>query len=196
LLFQICAGIYGFGQEEISRPQTGKQSFPVTIHLSSKTLSRDKVLLQWTTSGKNGFYIIERSIDLKEFEMIGVMKVTALDHKFEFVDEKPFLKRNYYRVKMEVPDEADHYSDTVAASTTDSIFCKFYPNPVDKLLILRSEYPVDLKIYDITGRPRIIQQMKPGVQVLDLSGLEKNIYIISIFHEESNQFITRKLIKN
>ena len=97
---------------------------------------------------------------------------------------------------MQVPDESDWYSDTVAASTTDSNFCKFYPNPVDKLLVLRSAYATDLKISDITGRLRIFQQVKPGLQIVDVSGLEKNIYIISIFHAESNQFITQKLIKN
>ena len=166
------------------------------IHLTSKSNVKDnKILLQWNATANDGFYIVERSFDQKDFEVIGVLKALALHKNFEFTDEKPSIKKNYYRITLQ-SDEKRTYSDTVTAGITDSIFCKFYPNPVDKLLILRSDYAVALKIADLTGKIRILQQMKPGLQTLDVSCLEKSIYIITIFHEESNQFITRKLIKN
>lgn len=167
------------------------------IHLTSKPNIKDKkILLQWSLKGVSGFYIIERSNNQKDFEMIGVIKVGCLDNSFEFVDEKPAVIRNYYRIKMQDHDGRNFYSNTLSAGMTDSTFCKFYPNPVDKLLILRSVYSAVVKISDLTGKPRIIQQLKPGLQTMDVSCLEKNLYIITIYDEESKLFITNKLIKN
>ncbi len=183
-------------QKRVVSMDAREDSILKVIHLTSKSFVKDnKILLEWNSTRGDGFYIVERSFDLKGFEVLGVLKSLASNKKFEFMDEKPSIKKNYYRITMQF-DENRVYSDTVTAGITDSVFCKFYPNPVDNLLILRSDYAVALKIADLTGKTRILQQMKPGLQTLDVSCLEKSIYIITIFHEESNQFITRKLIKN
>lgn len=155
-----------------------------------------KILLQWSATGKSGFYIIERSINSKDFEVIGAIKAKGWEMNFEFTDESLAMTRNYYRIKMQPSEGKSLYSNTIVAGIADSVFCKFYPNPVDKLLMIRSKYPVELQITDIIGKPRIIQHLKPGMQIIDVSCLEKNVYIITIFQEESNQFIIKKLVKN
>lgn len=155
-----------------------------------------KILLQWSATGKSGFYIIERSINSKDFEVIGAIKAKGWEMNFEFTDESLAMTRNYYRIKMQPSEGKSLYSNTIVAGIADSVFCKFYPNPVDKLLMIRSKYPVALQITDIIGKPRIIQHLKPGMQIIDVSCLEKNVYIITIFQEESNQFIIKKLVKN
>jgi hypothetical protein len=197
LLFQLFAYLYSIAQQSVIISQGIEDSIAQVIHLTSKSIIKDnKILLEWSTAGKNGFYIIERSFDSKDFEVIGALKAHNYGNNYEFMDEQPFMKRNYYRIKMEVSDEKSSYSNTITAGVADSIFCKFYPNPVDKLLILRSDYSVELRITDIAGKMRIIQQLKPGLQILDVSCLEKSIYVITIFHERSNRFIISKLIKN
>jgi hypothetical protein len=167
------------------------------IHLSSKrVLKANKILLQWKATGNTNFYIVERSINEKEFDVIGVIKSSVTTGDFEFMDEKPSASSNHYRIKIQEKDETNRYSEIISAGVSDSVFCKFYPNPVDKLLILRSDYTPDVKITDIIGNTRIAQRLKPGLQVLDVSFLEKNIYFITFSHRGSNQFITKKLIKN
>ncbi|MEO5997644.1 MAG: T9SS type A sorting domain-containing protein [Chitinophagaceae bacterium] len=176
-----------------------EDSISVIIFLSSKPLVKDnRILLQWKSSGleKSGFYIIERSIDEKVYEVIGVIKAGEVGDAYEFLDEKPSRSKNYYRIKMPLTDKKTVYSHTITAGIAGSIFCKFYPNPVDKLLILRSDYTVELKITDETGKVRILKQLQPGLQSVDVSSLEKNIYIITISQQESNQVISKKLIKN
>ena len=145
---------------------------------------------------KRGFYIIERSNDEKQFEVIGVIKAGAMATSFEFLDENPFTSKNYYRIKMPVSDDKTIYSQIITAGIAGRIFCKFYPNPVDNLLILRSDYTIELKITDETGKIRIFKELRPGLHTVDVSFLEKSIYVITIFQQESNRVISKKLIKN
>ncbi len=112
-----------------------KDSVSQVIHLTSKFIIKEnKILLEWNTTGRNGFYIIERSFNSKDFEVIGALKACTFSNNYEFIDEKPLIKRNYYRIKMQVSNERNSYSNTITAGIADSIFCKFYPNPVDKVI--------------------------------------------------------------
>ena len=72
----------------------------------------------------------------------------------------------------------------------------FYPNPVDQVLIIRSEYPVDLTIMDANGKARITVSNTSGLQLLNLASLEKGAYLIRVFNRSQNTSQLERLIKN
>ncbi|MEJ7767595.1 MAG: T9SS type A sorting domain-containing protein [Chitinophagaceae bacterium] len=171
----------------------------VTIVLAPATTEKNnQIVLEWTCSNlqKNSFYVIERSNDEKSFEVIGVIKSDPLKTSFEFKDEKPVVDKIYYRVRVTGPGKNPLVSKIVAAGSKGSSFCKFYPNPVDRFLIVRTGYAVELQINDMLTTTRIKQQLQPGLQVVDVSLLEKGLYVIIISRRNTNMIITEKLVKN
>ncbi len=188
-----------YAQENDRQVPTVKDSSSPIINLMLKPdiKNKNKVLLEWTAKGVpiNGFFIIERSSDEKIYEVIGVIKALAAGNSFEYADERPRGK-NYYRVRMELPDNRIVYSPALSADFAGVANCKFYPNPVDKLLIVRTDISVELQISDGSGKTRINQQLLPGLQLVNVSLLEKGIYVIILKEKDSNRLITDKLIKN
>ena len=63
---------------------------------------------------------------------------------------------------------------------------KFYPNPVDHVLIVRSESALDVVIADATGRIRITQSRVQGLHAINVSSLEKGIYLIRFINKHTN----------
>ena len=73
---------------------------------------------------------------------------------------------------------------------------KFYPNPVDKLLIVRTEHTVDIQILDPSGTVLLSKRLQSGLQVVNVSALEKGVYVLRVTDKESNRAISRQLVKN
>jgi len=73
---------------------------------------------------------------------------------------------------------------------------KFYPNPVDKLFIVRTEHSVDIQILDPSGTVRLSKRLQSGIQVVNAGMLERGVYILRVTDKESNRAISRQLVKN
>lgn len=199
VLFHSLSYLCTIAQPVGTNQLQAEDSIHQTIHLSSSAITKDnKILLQWKSLGidKNSYYIIERSMDKNVFEVIGAIKAAGQRSYFEFLDEKPLAAENYYRIKMQTEDQKSMYSQVITASIEGRIFCKFYPNPVDKLLILRSDYKIEIKITDALGKILILQYLQPGLQIVDVSCLKTGMYIITIIEHEFNHIIVKKLLKN
>lgn len=196
LLLQCVLIVSGNAQEET--PSISRDS-ALRIDLSSKPLVKDnKIVLQWTLRGfeKNGFCIVERSSDEKNYEVIGAIKAHTAQATFEFADERPGKEKNFYRIRVNGAEGKTSFSQTISADRHNILSCKFYPNPVDKLLIVRIDYTGELQITDALNKARISQQLQPGLQVVDVSSLDKGLYILTISRNNTNVVITEKLIKN
>ena len=169
------------------------------IYLWCKPVSRDhRNVLQWSVTGtkSNLFYVIERSRNGSTFDLIGVTREAGHQQSFEFVDENPVNQTNYYRIRISITGRKDLFSEVVTVNNNNGFRCRFYPNPVDKLLIVRSELAVQLHISDAVSRVRISRLLAPGLQIVDVSTLERGVYFLTIFDKETNKVITEKLIKN
>jgi hypothetical protein len=166
------------------------------IHLSAVADKHQKVVLQWscTVETIDNYFTVERSIDGKAFEVIGVIKLKAL--YAAFTDEKPALTKNYYRVKAASSQGKTIYSKVAGVNVSRIGSLKFYPNPVQKILIVRTESAVELKISDVSGKLRMSRQIPVGLQLVDVGSLEKGLYIITLYHKESNTVMTEKLLKD
>ena len=193
----ILAGLnsYAQGDQLVSSLDSGTTSIK---HITATVKNRNKVILQWNLDNPSGagFATIERSRNGVDFEAIGVLKTGNNIIRQEFEDEMPSNGINYYRIKFSPTEGRSKISPVVNASVAGDLSCKFYPNPVDKLLIVRSASPVDIQLTDAFGKTRIIQKSSGGLQLVDVSLLEKGLYIITITQKESNKTMTEKLMKN
>ena len=88
------------------------------------------------------------------------------------------------------------FSKIISKGIATARFSSFYPNPVEKLLIVRTESPVELKIVDQLNKVRISKQLEMGLQLVDVGSLEKGLYFITLYHKESNRMISDKLVKH
>jgi hypothetical protein len=157
-----------------------------------------KAALRWRTDGdkvEESFFTIEKSYNNIDFIIAGVLKKIQGVSWVEFLDESPARSHVYYRIKQTSANHSATYSTTVAVSLSGEAFCKFYPNPVDKVLIVRSEFPVDIQITDKFGKQLLLSHQEAGLKLVDVSSLEPGLYIITFFQKEANRLITEKLVK-
>ena len=156
----------------------------------------ERVHLTWKVSNRElaDFFAVERSVNGKDFEMIEVLK-SMPENQFELVDESPLPGRSYYRIRTSVKGKPV-YSMTLIVHAGGELPYKFYPNPTDNILIVRSDIPLDVQIADASGTVRISQPKVQGLQTINVSTLEKGIYMIRFSNKLSNTVSIEKLFKN
>jgi len=156
-----------------------------------------KIFLSWkVVLGQADFFTIERSCNGKEFETMAVLKQVSRQLKMDWVDEQPAKGKNLYRIRCSYNDGQSRYSKSIMAYIGGNVSFRFYPNPADNVLIIRSEQAIDVSIIDGNGRTRITQNLLSGLQLLNISILEKGVYIIRIYNRQSNTLLQEKLVKN
>ncbi|MEQ8473752.1 MAG: T9SS type A sorting domain-containing protein [Marinoscillum sp.] len=169
----------------------------------SATDLNGKVLLKWETTNEVdvSHFEIERSIDGKKFTTIGVLDAYNIKEKinnYSFVDGKPEMGFNYYRLKELDFDGAHGYSQMVyVIHEGTGIEWMIYPNPTCDVIKIRSNVTIpesQLSIIDLTGRV-IYQQLSDfgsNEKVIDLEELPAGIYHLQLklpTHTESFRVI-------
>jgi hypothetical protein len=170
------------------------------IFLISRSDIKDpgKIILQWSCAAlkHEQFFTVERSKNGKDFEVIGGMKGRKGQGVFEFADERPSATNNFYRIRTINAENKEVFSKIISRGIATARFSSFYPNPVEKYLIVRTESPVEIKIVDQLNKVRISKQLEMGFQLVDVGQLEKGLYFITLVHKASNRVISDKLIKH
>lgn len=174
-----------------------------SLHLITDFVSvvrdNNRVQLTWKVADTlvvSPFFSVERSPNGKDFEMVAVVKLSILNNQYEWLDESPSKGRNVYRVRYTSKKGDLFYSSIVSVQIDGQAFYKFYPNPVDNILIIRSDAPIDVQITDATGKLRINQSRVTGLQTINVSTLEKGVYLLRITNKLNNSISQDKLIKN
>ncbi len=155
-----------------------------------------KILLRWKSDSlalSESFYAVEKSSNGIDFSMVGITKGNTSGWT-EFSDESPAAGKIFYRVKLSTGQHS-FYSEMIATNPPASISCRFYPNPVDKVLIIRSESAVEFQINDRFGKLLMADKFAAGLKVVDVSALEPGIYVITLFQKETGRQLTEKLVK-
>ncbi len=176
----------------------GNDEYRVVDQFAGNVEDKKKVSLSWNVSEKPPaeFLTIERSSSGIEFETVGVLKLEKNSSKITWHDEAPAPGKNFYRLKYEVGDRKIYYSNTIAVLFSAETSYKFYPNPVDNILIIRTEHPLEVQISDQAGRVRIPKTTVRGLHTLNVSQLEKGLYVLRITNLLTNTVIQEKLVKN
>jgi hypothetical protein len=196
----VITGIAGRGQTMPPAVFTQSSLLPDTVslflHNFTVTEKNKKEVLRWQADSlpaAESFYAVERSNNGIDFTLVGITKTTSSGW-IEFLDESPPKGKVFYRVKLSTGQNS-FYSEMISAAASADASCKFYPNPVDKVLIIRSEQSVELLISDRFGKAIIADKFPGGLKVIDVSALEPGIYVITLFQKESGRLLTEKLVK-
>ncbi len=198
LLLISCMVCYSQAPAVTATPEAAQpaDTIPGPVQNLSVTIKENgKGLLRWKsdTTTAESFFAVERSTNGADFNTIGLTKNTTAGW-FEFLDESLLKGKVWYRIKL-TAGQITAYSEIVSAVLSADISCKFYPNPVDKVLIVRSDLGVDVQITDRFGKLWITEKLQAGLKVVDVSALEPGIYVITLFQKETNRLITEKLVK-
>jgi hypothetical protein len=166
--------------------------------LSSVVRDNSKVVINWKNSSQVSpdFVVVERSSAGGDFEMVAVLKQPGFGASFEWTDDAPAKGRNLYRIRFDGDDGQPYYSKIVSALIAGDISFRFYPNPVDNILIIRSEGALDVQVMDATGKVRSSHNRLQGIQTINVSSLEKGIYYLRINNRSTGVTTQEKLLKN
>lgn len=96
----------------------------------------NNVKLTWSTSMEEDFseFVVEHSTDGVTFREIGAVKgqgknLYDVTSSYSFKDVRPFLGRNYYRLKAVDIDNSFEYSKKIKVDVTGEKSFSVYPNP-------------------------------------------------------------------
>jgi hypothetical protein len=154
-------------------------------------------LLKWkNTSGLPVTnYTIERSTDNLSWTSLG--SVTAIPGnnllQYSFSDQKP-QKENYYRLKIAMEDDSYQYSNILPLFAKDNVMpVIMYPNPAKNTLTVQascSNYS-SLKVFDLTGRMEISQEINSINTVVDISNITPGTHLIKFISKDGGQEVQR-----
>lgn len=166
--------------------------------LSAAIRDNSKVILNWRmiNTASAEFIAVERSSNSRDFETVAVIKQSAAGLWYEWIDDAPAKGRNVYRVRFAGKQGAVQYSRTIPAIIAGDISFRFYPNPVDNILIIRTEFLLDVQIVDGNGKVRVTQSKLQGLQTVNVSSLEKGLYILRINNLTTGIVSQERLLKN
>ncbi|OQP67361.1 hypothetical protein A3860_03140 [Niastella vici] len=203
LVYLICLLVHVCIAQEVPTVTPLVNQFPADsssyiTNLSVSIFENARVILNWKQPEDTSltFAVIERSTGGRNFEVVAVLKQSEIKPENEWIDEAPPKGRSLYRVRFSGKEVQPAYSKAVETLIAGDISFRFYPNPVDNILIIRSEAVLDIQVVDAVGKQRIGINNLQGLQTLNVSGLEKGIYFLRINNHTTGLLTQEKLLKN
>ncbi len=152
-------------------------------NLTASDISNNSVVLTWDAStdniGVEGYYVYQGD-EVVATVVATVATITGLDSETE------------YTFTVKAFDAADNISDASNAVTITTLTgindnvaeaIGIYPNPAKNTLSVSSDIQGELNIYSITGHCLYTDKDFNSNKTIDVSMLEKGLYIISIKNE-------------
>jgi len=181
---------------------------PVAITNFNAKLVEDQIILDWITETEvnNDYFIIEKSIDGRNFEMLGKVNgggTNLTRHSYQLIDSNPSNGTNYYRLVQFDFDGSFEMLDRVISKEYNAgqQVISVQPNPVQGehiQLVYQSEQTgnLDVQIFDINGKRLMnfdFQAMKSrNIFDITLNDLSKGVYVIKTNqggHTQSIRFV-------
>jgi hypothetical protein len=189
----------GMGQQQadsLSRADTLAGHEPV-ISSFTCTVSRNIVELQWMVNpqGRADYCMVERSTDGLSYQTIEVLKTADSASWYRLTDNPVPGEADYYRIKCNQAGKTIYSGVLKAPLNADPDF-RFYPNPADKLLIIRTSRDINVQVLDERTTVRIQEDLVAGLRVINVSELEKGSYILKVTDKQSNRVSSTQLLKN
>ena len=157
-------------------------------------------VLKWGAGNVHAddYFIVEKSADGIHFETLSAIgsNTPVSDSNFSITDNAVGNGIVYYRIRIAGEHDKLIYSKTISTSLNLVSDFRFYPNPADKLLIIRSAHPVSIQVLDAYGIVWFSQNVDAGMQIINVSTLQKGNYILKATDRETNSVLSEQLIKN
>ena len=155
--------------------------------------------MRWSAPQFNSedFFIVEKSSDAIHFEVLSAMDASSgIDSIYSLTDNAVGTGMVSYRIRISGKDGKELCSKTLNVNSVTVADFKFYPNPVDKLLIIRSSHALNIQVEDAYGIVKFIQNVDAGMQIVNVSSLQKGSYILKATDKATNAVISEQLVKN
>jgi hypothetical protein len=172
-------------------------ALPATfLSLAAQPMGTD-IQLNWSADNGQGndYYAVEKSADGILFETLGRVQgggIPGVQNHYSFLDQNPFARTNYYRIKVVDLNGEFIYSDVVKV-TEGASSPVIYPDPAsDELNIELPEGVTSLVVMDAMGR-EVLNAAVPEKTVLftlDIHVLTKGVYFLKAGN------MLRKFVKN
>jgi hypothetical protein len=163
------------------------------------TPQNGQAVLRWAVppAKSEDFFIVEKSSDALHFELLSAMDASVgLDSVYSLVDNAVGAGTISYRIRITGKDGKEFCSKTVNMNSVQVADFKFYPNPVDKLLIIRSSHALNIQVVDAYGIIWFGQDIESGMQIINVSALQKGNYILKATDKATNTVFSEQLVKN
>jgi hypothetical protein len=166
--------------------------------ISCAVVDHNRILLKWAASrnGEGEYFVVEHSYDGTAYEMVGAIKGSGNASQYELTDNAPFNGSNFYRVKYSDKTGWFSYSRIIEVNVITTPSFKFYPNPVDKSLIIQIDFTADLEIISSLGAVLLDKELQPGLQVINVATLQKGNYYLRITNKQNNHDMMEHFLKN
>jgi len=168
-----------------------------TITVTSKINTRDQVEINWQVKdeGTSAYFMVEKSEDCKTFTPISDKIWKNDKHTYSFTDAQASAESSYYRIKIISYSNDIRYSKIIQVQNALSRQITMAPTAVsgDLYLTIASSFKeLNIKILNINGivefQKRIRHIQKGHFETLDVSKLQKGIYLLNITDDVSNKY--------
>jgi hypothetical protein len=194
----FCCALMGQSPIDQTNTNSSGESNP-TISFFTVTPQNGYAVLRWTAPlvKSEDFFIVEKSSDALHFEMLSAMNASVgMDSVYSSVDNSVGTGTVSYRIRITGKDGKNLCSKTVNMNLTPVADFRFYPNPVDKLLIVRCSHPLNIQVLDASGVIWFTQDVDAGMQIVNVSALQKGNYILKAMDKATNTMFSEQLVKN
>jgi hypothetical protein len=194
----FCCALMAQSPEERPLTASSAETNPA-FSFFTVTASNGHAVLRWAAppAKSEDFFIVEKSSDGLHFEMLSAIDAsTGMDSVYSLEDNSVGAGTVSYRIRIAAKDGKELCSKTVNMISAPLADFRFYPNPVDKLLIVRSSHPLSIQVMDAFGVIWFGQDVEAGMQIVNVSALQKGNYILKATDKATNQVISEQLVKN
>jgi len=178
-------------------------ALPVEISKFDVDLVDDVVVLEWETVEElnNDYFEIFRSPDAKSWESIATINgagTTLQTVRYSYEDEKPSIGKNYYMLAQYDYDGSMQLQELkVITLKGERNNIKLYPNPSSNYLTVEvwedSNFPLEVNIFDATGKLVAVRQLVDYKQILNIDELDKGFYYLQVNTEHES--ISKRFVK-
>lgn len=174
-------------------------ALPVSYLSFNASHEGNSIQLHWSTAHEvnNDRFDIESSVDGENFIKVGEVLGNGNTSEvsiYNYVDRTKGYRAQgrYYRLKQ-VDYNGDYdYSNTIYVSFENAIEeLNVYPNPASTMLQIDIKKDAIMRIYNLTGRVLKEQYLISGHNSLDISDLNKGMYLIKVGDRHVERFIKR-----
>ena len=169
--FLCCASFGQSANDHIGRINITSPESNIAFSLFTVTTSNGRAILRWSVPSVKAedFFIVEKSSDAIHFELISAMEASAgADSVYSMTDNTVGDGALSYRIRITGKDGRELCSKTVNVKSVSDADFKFYPNPVDKLLIVRSSHALNIQVMDAYGAIKFIQDVDNRMQFVNV----------------------------
>ena len=172
-------------------------SVTLPLHLLTFTAHKQGItnLLQWQTAQEINVdhFIVERSLNGREFNKIGEVKAGLSNYSFS--DNNLLKATNYYRLKMVDKDGVFTYSPIRSINNSGTFSVSIYPNPAkDNLqLQIESDKPTTLELQIISQDGKVLLSHNTTatagsiLRSINISALAKGSYFLKATSTENHE---------